>query len=68
MYKRIFMKLKRLAVDNIHVHIKRIKLIEYVLCISIFQRHLCILDYNLRRRTCKLLEFAYEPLVNFKIK
>lgn len=43
MYRRIFMKLKRLAVDNIHVHIKRIKLIEYVLCISIFQRHLCII-------------------------
>lgn len=42
MYRRIFMKLKRIAVDNIHVHIKRIELIEYVLCILIFQRHLCI--------------------------
>lgn len=39
MYRRIFMKLKRLAVDNIHI--KRIELIEYVLCILIFQRHLC---------------------------
>lgn len=50
MYKRIFMKLKRLAVDNIHVHIKRIKLIEYVLCISIFQRHLCIIRLQFKEK------------------
>lgn len=48
MYRRIFMKLKRIAVDNIHVHIKRIELIEYVLLI--FQRHLCIIRLQFKEK------------------
>lgn len=48
MYRRIFMKLKRLAVDNIHI--KRIELIEYVLCILIFQRHLCIIRLQFKEK------------------